>query len=206
MNERLGLVGVERRRGDEVVVEPVEPVGQVVEQRALDLDPAVERDAEPLGVVAGVGVRALGEEDLDERTRALPLGGRGERGRSHLVGREAGLGAAPEHLGDDPGKRLGAALLRRPIGDVGAGAVATCDVARVGQASVDRPDRVGVHSERSTQLPHRRQSGAGQQPTGVDLVGELPVDLGRDRDVRVPLDVELPGGVGRVHKLFTFVY
>ena len=42
VDERLGLVGVERRRRDEVVVEPVEPVGQVVEQRALDLDPAGE--------------------------------------------------------------------------------------------------------------------------------------------------------------------
>ena len=138
--------------------------------------------------------------------RALPLGGRGERGRGDLVGREAGLGAAPEHLGDDPGEGLGAALLRRPIGDVGAGAVATRDVARVGQPSVDGADRVGVHSQCGTQLSHGRQPGAGQQPTGVDLVGELPVDLGRDRDVGIALDVELPGGVRRGSRLFTFVY
>ena len=69
VDERLGLVGVEGRRRDEVVVEPLEPVGQVVEERALDLDQAGERVAEPLGVVAGVGVRALGEQDLD---RARP--------------------------------------------------------------------------------------------------------------------------------------
>ena len=66
----LGLVGVERRRRDEVVVEAVEPLGQVVEQRALGLDHARERVDQPLGVVAGVGVRALGEEDPDERARA----------------------------------------------------------------------------------------------------------------------------------------
>ena len=45
VDERLGLVGVERRRGDEVVVEPVEPLGQVVEQRALDVDQVGERVA-----------------------------------------------------------------------------------------------------------------------------------------------------------------
>ena len=70
VDERLRLVGVERRRRDEVVVEPVEPLREVVEQRALDLDPAVERLVEALGVVARVGVRALGEQDLDERARA----------------------------------------------------------------------------------------------------------------------------------------
>ena len=37
-DECLGLVGVEGRRGHEVVVEPIEALGQVVEQRALDLD------------------------------------------------------------------------------------------------------------------------------------------------------------------------
>ena len=34
----LALVGVERRRRDEVVVEPVEPLGHVVDERALRLD------------------------------------------------------------------------------------------------------------------------------------------------------------------------
>ena len=34
----LGLVGVERRRRDQVVVEALEPLGQVVEERALGLD------------------------------------------------------------------------------------------------------------------------------------------------------------------------
>ena len=38
VDERLRLVGMERRGRDEVVVEPVEPLGQVVEKRALDVD------------------------------------------------------------------------------------------------------------------------------------------------------------------------
>ena len=82
----LGLVGVERRRRDQVVVEAVEALGQVVEQRALGLDEPGELVDQPLGVVAGVGVRALGEEDPDERTRALALRGGGEGRRGELVG------------------------------------------------------------------------------------------------------------------------
>ena len=42
VDERLRLVGVEGRRGDEVVVEPVQPLGQLVEERALGLDQAGE--------------------------------------------------------------------------------------------------------------------------------------------------------------------
>ena len=42
-DERLGLVGVERRGRDEVVVEPLEALGDLVEQRALGLDQAGER-------------------------------------------------------------------------------------------------------------------------------------------------------------------
>jgi hypothetical protein len=38
VDQRLGLVGVEGRRGDQVVVEAVEPVGQIVEERAFDVD------------------------------------------------------------------------------------------------------------------------------------------------------------------------
>ena len=93
-----------------------------------------------------------------------------------------------------PGERLGAAALRRPIGDVRAGAVSTRDVAGVGQTSIDRADRVGVHSQGRTELADGRQARAGQQPTGVDLVGELPVDLGRDRDVGIALDIERAAG------------
>ena len=37
-DQGLRLVGVERRRRDEVVVEALEPLGQVVEERALGLD------------------------------------------------------------------------------------------------------------------------------------------------------------------------
>jgi len=134
---------------------------------------------------------ALGEDDLDLWARPLPLGGRRERRGRDLVGPEPGLGRAAKHLGDDPGERLGATPLRRTVGDVRAGAVSTGDVAGIGQTSVDRPDRVGVHSEGGAELPDWGEATAGQEPARVDLVGELPVDLRRDRDVRVSLDVEL---------------
>ena len=116
----LALVGVEGRRRDEVVVEPVEPLGHVVDERALDLDQARERVDQALGVVAGVGARALGEEDPHERPGTLALGGGGERRGGDLVGGEAGMGGAAEHLGDDAGEGLRAAPLGRPVGDVGA--------------------------------------------------------------------------------------
>ena len=67
--EHLALVGVEGRRRDEVVVEALESLGHVVDQRALGLDHAREGVDQPLGVVAGVGVRALREEHADERSR-----------------------------------------------------------------------------------------------------------------------------------------
>ena len=193
-DERLGLVGVECRRGHEVVVEAFQPVRQVVEQRAFDLDRAPELVAQPFGVVARVGVGALGVQDPDERAWPLALGGGGERGRGELVGGEAGLCGPPQHLGDDARQRLGAAPLRRPFGDVRAGAVTTGDVARVGQTTIDRPDGIGVHSQGRPKLAHGRQPGPRQKATGVDLVGELPVDLGRDRDVRIALDIERPTG------------
>ena len=194
VDERLGLVGVERRRRDEVVVEPLEPIGQVVEERPLDVDQLAEGLDQTLGVVAGVGVRALGEEDLDLGSRALPLARRGERGRRHLVGPEPGLRRPPEHLRDDPGQGLRPASLRRAVRHVGAGPVSTRDVTGVGQTSIDRADRVGIHSECGTHLPHGGKTGAGQEPAGIDLVGELPEDLGRDRDIGIALDVDIAGG------------
>ena len=190
----LRLVGVERRRRDQVVVEALEPLVDLLEERALGVDRPREGLGDPLGVVAGVGLRAFGEQDLDERAGALPLGGRGERRRRDLVRGEAGGGRPTEHLVDDPGQRLGTAPLGWPVGDVGARAVPARDVAGVGQALVDGPDRVRVDPERGAELADRRQAGAGEQPTGVDLVGDLPVDLGRDRDVRVTLDIEVAGG------------
>ena len=196
-DERLGLVGVERGRRDEVVMEALEPVGQVVEQRALDVDRAAELVGQALGVVAGVGARALGEEDADMRPRTLALGGRGERGGGQLVGGEARLGRPAEHLRDDARQRLRAATLRWPLRHVRPRAMATRDVARVGQTTIDRADRIGVHSQSRTKLAHGWQPGTGQQPTGVDLIGELPEDLGRDRDVRITLDIErATGGAG----------
>ena len=190
----LALVGVERRRRDEVVVEAVEPLGQVVDERALGLDHARERVDQALGVVARVGARAFGEQDPDERPGMLALRGRGEGRGGDLVGGEPGMRSAAEHLGDDPGEGLRAAPLRRPVGDVRARAVAARDVAGVGQAAIHRPDGVGVHAQRGPELADGGQARARQEPTGVDLVGELPVDLGRDRDVRVALDVERATG------------
>ena len=73
---------------------------------------------EALGVVAGIGVRALGEEDVDERPRPLALGGGREGRAGELVGGEAGVGGPAQHLGHDARQGLGAASLGRPIGDV----------------------------------------------------------------------------------------
>ena len=188
--QRLGLVGMERGGRHEVVVEPVEPLGQVVEERALRLDHARELVDQPLGVIARVGVRALGEQDPDERPGSPPLGRRGERGGRQLVGGEAGLRGPAQHLGDDAGQGLRTAPLRRSLGHVRPGPVSTGDVAGVGQTTIDRPDGVGVHSQCRTKLAHGRQPRAGQQSTGIDLVRELPVDLGRDGDVGVTLDIE----------------
>ncbi len=181
-------------------MEALEPIGQVVEQRALDLDLTWEGVVEARGVIARVGVRALGEEDVDERAGALPLGGCREGCRRDLVRGEARLRRAAQHLGDDPGEGFRAATLRWTVRDVCPGSVATRDVTGIGQPSVDRADRVGVHSERSAELPDRGEASTGQEPTGVDLVGELPEDLGRNRDVRVALDVEVagPGGDWRI--------
>ena len=123
-------------------MEPVEPLGQVVDERALGLDHAGERVDEALGVVAGVGAGAFGEQDPDERSGTLPLRRGGERRGRDLIGGEPGVRRAAQHLGDDPGEGFRAAALRRPIGDVRAGAVAARDVARVGQTAVDGPDRV----------------------------------------------------------------
>ena len=36
-----------------------------------------------------------------------------------------------------------------------------------------RPDRVRVDAQRGTKLPHRGEPGAGQQPSGVDLIAEF---------------------------------
>ena len=92
---------------------------------------------------------------------------------------------------------LGAATLRGAVGDVGAGTVSTIDVSRVGQPSIDRADRVRVYSKCRSQLADGRQARARQQPARVDLVRELPIDLGGDRNVRITLDIERPGGPAR---------
>ena len=105
-DEGLGLLAVERRRRHEVVVEAIEALGQVVEQRALGLDEPGELVDQPLGIEAGVGVRAFGVEDPDEGPGTLALRRGRERGRGDLVGREPGVGRAPEHLGHDARRGL----------------------------------------------------------------------------------------------------
>ncbi len=77
------------------------------------------------------------------------------------------------------------------IGDDRTRAVAAQHVAVVREASVDRADRVRVDAQRSAELAHRREARARLETAGLDLVGELPVDLGRDRDIRVALDVQV---------------
>ena len=195
----LALIGMERGRGDEVVVEPVEALGHVVDERALGLDQARKGVHEPLRVVAGVGAGALGEEDAHERPGALALRGRGERGGCDFVRGEPGVRRSSKHLGHDARECLRSAPLGRAIGHVGARAMSTRDVAGIGQTSIDRPDGIGVHSEGSAELPDRGEAGTRQEPTGVDLIGELPIDLGRDGDIRIALDVEAVTGGGARH-------
>ena len=102
-----------------------------------------------------------------------------------------------------PLKASGRATVGDPIGHDRAGAVAAHDVAVVGQSPVDRPDGVRVDAQGCSELADRGETLARLQPAGFDLVGELPVDLGRDRDVGITLDVETPlaagGGWGVVH-------
>jgi hypothetical protein len=80
--------------------------------------------------------------------------------------------------------------------------VAARDVPGVRQAAIDRADGVRVDAEGGTELADGREAGAGKQPARVDLVGELPVDLGRDGDVRVAGDVERATSTGTL--LFGF--
>ena len=114
-----------------------------------------------------------------------------ERGLGDLVGREPELGRAAQRLRDDPGERVRAAADRRPVDDPCPGPVPPDDVARVGEPAVDRADGVRVDAQRRAELADRRQARPGLEAAGLDLVGELPVDLGRDGDVGAALDVEL---------------
>jgi hypothetical protein len=50
---------------------------------------------------------------------------------------------------------------------------------------------VRVDSQRGAELTDRGRQGAGQQSTGIDLVGKVPVDLGADRDIGGALDIEI---------------
>ncbi len=175
-------------------MEPGDALGDLFEECSLCLDDPWECLCDALGVVRRVGDRALREQDVNAGARALPFRGGGKGGRSDFVGREARLRGTPQHLGHDPCERLRAAPLWRTICHVRPGTVSTRDVAGFGQTFVDRSDRVGVDSQGRPELSNRRQSGAGQETARVDLVGDLPVDLGRDRDIRVTLDVQFLAG------------
>jgi len=80
--------------------------------------------------------------------------------------------------------------MRRPDRDNGSGAVAARDIAGVGETAIDGPDGVGVDPQGRPELTYRREPNAWLEAPRIDLVGELPVDLGGDRDVRISLDVE----------------
>ena len=183
-------------------MEPVEAVGEVVEQRALGLDQVRRTPCQALGVVAGVGVRALGEEDLDLGARAAcaPLAAANAAAATSSALKPAW--AARRSISDTiPASASAPRRWAVRSATTCAGAVATRDVAGVGQAPVDRADRVRVDSQGGAQLADGREPRSGLQPAGVDLVGELPVDLGRDRDVGVPLDIEVAVGAGAVRSV-----
>ena len=116
---------------------------------------------EPLCVVARVGVRALGEEDLDERARVASA--------RVAAAKAAEATSSAVKPASAPRRIISATMPARAsaprfCGGRSAtwvpGAVATRDVAGVGQTTIDRADRVGVHSEGGTQLPHRGAAGS----------------------------------------------
>ncbi len=187
------LVGVERGRRHEVVVVALQALHDPVDERAVGLGDPVERLADPLRGAAGVGRRALDEQHVHEGPRAASLRGRGVHGGGHLVRGVAGPGRGAQHLRHQAVEHARRAPDGRPRRDPRAGPLAAHDVAGLGQAPVDRPDRVRVDAQDGAQLADGRQAGAGVEPPGVDLVGQLPVELGRDRDVRIAGDVEAAG-------------
>ena len=155
-DQDLGLVGVERRRGHDVVVEALQPVWQVVEQGALGLDPREGVD-EPFRVVAGVCIGALGEQDTDERSGPFSFRGRGKRGGRQLVRGEPGMGGASQHLGHDACQRLRPASFGWAVRNVGPRAVTTGHVPRVGESAIDGPDGIRVDPQGGTELAVQKQ-------------------------------------------------
>ena len=103
------LPRLERGRRDEVVVEAVEPVRKIVEQRPFGLDPVGEGLDDAFRIESRVGFGALREQHADQRPGPLALGRRGEGRGGDLVGAVAELRAAPQELVDDAGQRLVAA-------------------------------------------------------------------------------------------------
>ena len=191
--QQLRLGRVERRRRDQVVVEAPEAIVELIQQGALGLDRLWKGFAELLRVIGSVGRCAFRDQHPHQRPRPLPLGGRRERRRGNLIGRETSLSGPANHLRHEACKSLISASLRRSGCDMCPGPMSTHDVAGIGQTLVDRADGVGVHSQCGTELPDRRQSITGLETARVDLVGDLPVDLGGDRDARVALNVQVAG-------------
>src|SRR5674476_1701942 len=100
---------------------------------------------------------------------------------------------------DDPSvgrdaRPLANAAVGAPTVPASATAGGDLDIAR----DSDVPISTQLYWQLAYQLAHRGQPGTGVEPAGIDLVGQLPVELGGDRDVRIPGDVEItPGGCHR---------
>ena len=167
--QQLRLGRVERRRRDQVVVEAPEAIVELIQQGALGLDRLWKGFAELLRVIGSVGRCAFRDQHPHQRPRPLTLGGRRERRRGNFIGRETSLSGPANHLRHEACKSLISASLRRSGCDMCPGPMSTHDVAGIGQ------------------------SITGLETARVDLVGDLPVDLGGDRDARVALNVQVAG-------------
>ena len=177
-----------------------EPLGQLLEQDAHRLDPSGNAST-----IRSASTCASAVVHSANRTR-MRGPGRLRSAAAVNVAWATSSGVKPSWAARRsvsatmPARASDPAPHRRAIHDPCPGAVAADDVARVGEAAIDRPDGVGVHPQRGPELSHGRETGAGLEAPGLDLVGELPVDLGADRDVGVALDVELVAACGAARR------
>ncbi len=184
-------------------MEACKPVVDQVDEDAVRVGQAIEGLGDPLGRALCVGGRALDEQDLDAGPGPLPFRRGRVDGRGDLVGGVAGARGRAEEVGYEALQGAGGASLGRAGRDARTRALARHHVARLSQPLVDRPDGVRVDVEDRAQLAHRRESRARVEPARVDLVRQLPVELGGDRDIRIPGDVQRaarrcrPGGCRR---------
>ena len=73
------------------------------------------------------------------------------------------------------------------------------DQALLIEAGVDRAHRVRVDPGELGEVAHARQAGAGAQVARGDQGLELPGELGREREVIVPVDAEIEGRRWLIH-------